>query len=552
MSVQTKAFGGDEGLMNSSKKTAIIVGAGPAGLTAAYELLSRTDITPIVFEASDSIGGISRTDKFEGNRIDIGGHRFFSKSLRVMDWWFNVMPPQSKPSCDDISLNRDVELHKNFTVKPLKSPTAVEQSNRDPEVDDRVMLNRSRLSRILFLRRFFDYPINLSAQTLRNLGIARVWRIGCGYIAAKLAPRKEVNTLEDFLVNQFGYELYCTFFRDYTEKVWGVPCNKISAEWGAQRIKGLSLSKAVLHAIRSALPKRQTDQSQVETSLIERFWYPKLGPGQLWETVADDIRSAGGEIRMNHKVIGLHSDAAQITGVEVLNCITGEKQTISADYVFSSMPIKELVPMIDNQPSASVAAVAEGLQYRDFMSVGVLAKKLQLENNTSHPSVNNIVPDNWIYIQEPDVRVGRLQIFNNWSPYMVADQNSVWVGMEYFANEGDDLWSMDDEAFCQFAVNELATIGVARKEDVLKHVLIRVPKAYPAYFGSYDKFELVRDYLKQFENLFCIGRNGQHRYNNQDHSMLTAMAAVDYLSGDIANRDDVWNVNAESEYHESK
>ncbi len=539
--------------MAESKKTALIIGAGPAGLTAAYELLRHTDVKPIVFEASQSIGGISRTDQFEGNRIDIGGHRFFSKSQRVMDWWFNVMPPQSAPSSDDKILHRDVELVDKCVVLPLDSSEAIECRQRDPEATDRVMLNRSRLSRILFLRKFFDYPISLSGKTLKNLGLTRVMRIGWGYVVAKVAKRKPVRSLEDFLVNQFGYELYCTFFRDYTEKVWGVPCHKLSAAWGAQRIKGLSLSKALLHALKSALPKSsKSDQSKVETSLIERFWYPKLGPGQLWEVVAADLLQAGAEIRMGTKVVGLTTEGDRITGVQVLNPETGEVETILGDYVFSSMPIKELLPALKTQVPQEIADVAAGLQYRDFMTVGVLARKLKLTNDTDRPSVNNIVPDNWIYIQEPDVRVGRLQIFNNWSPYMVADSNTAWVGMEYFANEGDELWSMDDKSFCAFAVKELATIGVVDVDDILKTVLIRVPKAYPAYFGSYEQFDQVKSYLSRFENLFMVGRNGQHRYNNQDHSMLTAMVAVDYISGKIQNRDDVWNVNVEKEYHESK
>ncbi|MHB1461304.1 MAG: NAD(P)/FAD-dependent oxidoreductase [Armatimonadota bacterium] len=539
--------------MAESQKTALIIGAGPAGLTAAYELLRHTDVKPIVFEASQSIGGISRTDQFEGNRIDIGGHRFFSKSQRVMDWWFNVMPPQSAPSRDDKILHREVELVDKCEVLPLDSSEAIESTQRDPEVTDRVMLNRSRLSRILFLRKFFDYPISLSGKTLKNLGMARVMRIGWGYVVAKVAKRKPVRSLEDFLVNQFGYELYCTFFRDYTEKVWGVPCQKLSAAWGAQRIKGLSLSKAILHALKSALPKSsKSDQSKVETSLIERFWYPKLGPGQLWEVVAGDLLQAGAEIRMGTKVVGLTTEGDRVTGVQVLNPETGEVETILGDYVFSSMPIKELLPALKTQVPQEIADVAAGLQYRDFMTVGVLARKLKLTNDTERPSVNNIVPDNWIYIQEPDVRVGRLQIFNNWSPYMVADSNTAWVGMEYFANEGDELWLMDDGSFCQFAVKELAAIGVVDVEDILKTVLIRVPKAYPAYFGSYEQFDQVKSYLSRFENLFLVGRNGQHRYNNQDHSMLTAMVAVDYISGKIQNRDDVWNVNVEKEYHESK
>ena len=535
------------------KQTAIIIGAGPAGLTAAYEFLDKTDIQPIIFEASDAIGGISQTIKYKGNRIDLGGHRFFSKSDVVMNWWMNIMPLQGAPAKDDRLLGREVPLATHAEQREIGASTTTTTPAPDPETADKVMLERSRLSRILFLRKFFDYPVSLSRNTIANLGMARMTKIAFSYLRARLFQIKPVKSLEDFFINQFGTELYNTFFRDYTHKLWGVKCSDISPEWGAQRIKGLSLWKALLHAIKSmTASKSVSEQKQVETSLIEAFLYPKYGPGQLWETVAEQIQQHGAEIHPQMRVIGLLTQDARVTGVEVEHSVTGERRTVTGDYVLSTMPIRDLIQSLRAEVPVEVRRVAEGLSYRDFMTVGVLANKLRLTNNTERKTVNNIVPDNWIYIQEPEVRVGRLQIFNNWSPYMVADPEKAWVGMEYFCAEGDEMWSQPDAEFSRFAIGELAQIGVIAPEDVLDTVVVRVQKAYPAYFGAYNEFATVRQYTDSFENLFLVGRNGMHRYNNMDHSMLTAITAVENIRTGVTSKANLWTVNAEEEYHEAK
>ena len=536
-----------------AKQTALIIGAGPAGLTAAYELLDRTDIHPIVFEASGEIGGISRTARYRGNRMDIGGHRFFSKSDRVMDWWLNILPMQGAPAIDDRLLGREVELATTVTRRKLGAPTAETLPAPDPEQCDDTMLVRSRLSRILFLRKFFDYPVSLSRATITNLGAVRMLKIVAGILYAQCRPIKPVVSLEDFFINRFGRELYQTFFQDYTEKVWGVSCKELPAEWGAQRVKGLSLWKTVLHALKSATGhKSMAQQKEVETSLIESFIYPKFGPGQLWETVAAQVRDAGGEVRLGTRVVGVLTEGRRVTGVEVEDVATGARTTVAGEYLLSSMPLRDLIAAFADPVPADVRRVGAGLPYRDFMTVGVLAKKLLLPNNTSRKTLNNLVPDNWIYVQEPDVRVGRLQLFNNWSPYLVADLNTAWVGMEYFCTEGDAMWRTPDAAFTTFAVGELAKIGVVDPADVLDTTVIRVQKAYPAYFGTYNELPVVRAFTDQFANLFLMGRNGMHRYNNMDHSMLTAMAAVENIISGDSDKSALWSVNAEDDYHEEQ
>jgi protoporphyrinogen oxidase/SAM-dependent methyltransferase len=503
---------------HSSNKIAVIIGAGPAGLTAAFELLEETNIKPIIFEQTEDIGGISKTINYKGNRIDIGGHRFFSKSDRVMQFWLNLFP-----------------------------------IGADPEKQDKVMLIRKRISRILFMRKFFDYPISLTLKTVANLGVFRTFKITLSYIKARIFPIKNEKSLENFLINRFGKELYQTFFKDYTEKVWGVSCDKIRPEWGAQRIKGLSITRAIKHAVKAAVRRDMSvGQKEIETSLISQFLYPKYGPGQLWEEIADIVKSKGGQIHLRHKVVGIEHNGQRVISVKVKNEQTSEVTDIPADYFFSTMPVKDLIEAMGQSVPEEAREVAAGLCYRDFITVGLLVGKLKIKNNTSEKTVNNIVPDNWIYVQEKDVKIGRLQIFNNWSPYMVADTNTVWLGLEYFCNEGDKLWCMEDEEFKKFAAAELAKIGIIEKEDILDSVVIRVEKTYPAYLGSYDRFDIVRNYTDSFVNLFLIGRNGMHRYNNQDHSMLTAMTAVENIVNGITTKDNIWQVNSEEEYHEMK
>jgi protoporphyrinogen oxidase len=517
-------------------KTALLIGAGPAGLTAALEFLRRSDVHPIVLEASHEIGGISRTINHNGNRIDIGGHRFFSKSDRVMNWWMELMPPEA-------SADTQHALRHQNKQRTLKTNS----QGVSPETTDLVMLVRPRKSRIYFLRRFFDYPIKLTADTLRKLGLIRTVKIGFSYLLARLFPRKVEKSLEDFLINRFGRQLYLTFFKSYTEKVWGVPCEAISAEWGAQRIKGLSLTTAVVHFLKKAFSSSRDEaiqQKGTETSLIEKFLYPKYGPGQLWEHAADQIRSHGGEILLGWRATRLFVQGDRITAVEAVSD-SGERRRFPADYVFSTMPVRELIDALDTPIPSEVREVSDGLQYRDFITVGLLVNGLTVREADGGP-----LKDNWIYIQEPDVLVGRLQIFNNWSPYMVADPSKTWIGLEYFCYQTDALWKMADEDLKKFAIAEVEKIGILRAGDVIDAHVVRVPKTYPAYFGTYERFHVIREYLDRYLNLYLVGRNGMHKYNNQDHSMLTAMTAVDNIIAGIEDKENVWSINTEMEYHE--
>jgi protoporphyrinogen oxidase len=519
-------------------KTALLIGAGPAGLTAALEFLRRSDVHPIVLEASHEIGGISRTIRHNGNRIDIGGHRFFSKSDRVMNWWMDLMPPEA-------SADTQHALRHQNKSRSLRTGDA----GPTPETTDLVMLVRPRKSRIYFLRRFFDYPIKLTADTLGKLGLVRTFKIGVSYLLARIFPRKVEKSLEDFLVNRFGRQLYLTFFKSYTEKVWGVPCESISAEWGAQRIKGLSLTTAILHFLKKAFASRKDEaiqQKGTETSLIEKFLYPKYGPGQLWEHAADQIREQGGEILLGWRATRLFVEGDAITAVEAVSD-TGQRRRFDADYVFSTMPVRELVDAMDTPIPSDVREVSDGLQYRDFITVGLLVDHLTVREADGGP-----LKDNWIYIQEPDVLVGRLQIFNNWSPYMVADPSKTWIGLEYFCYQTDALWKMADEDLKKFAIAEVEKIGILRASDVTDAHVVRVPKTYPAYFGTYDRFHVIREFLDHFHNLYLVGRNGMHKYNNQDHSMLTAMTAVDNIIAGVRDKDNVWSINTEMEYHEEE
>ena len=540
-------------MSQKDQKTAIIIGAGPAGLTAAYEMLDKTDIKPIIYEATDYIGGISKTVNYKGNRIDIGGHRFFSKSDRVMNWWQNILPLQGAPAKDDKAVGREVPLSKECLRRPIGSKEPEKCEAPDPEETDEVMLNRSRLSRIFFLRKFFDYPVSLNYNTFANLGIKRAVKIGLGYIKSSLHKIDEENSLEDFFINRFGVELYHTFFKDYTEKVWGVKCSDIAADWGAQRIKGLSIKKAVSHAIKKSFTRDSSiSQKNVETSLIGQFMYPKHGPGQMWEKVAELVEENGGEIHHKHRAVGVEADGNNINSIKIRNEETGEVETVTGDYFFSTMPVRDLINSFESDVPSDVQEVAQGLMYRDFITVGLLLNKMKIKNETKNKTINNVVPDNWIYIQERDVKIGRLQIFNNWSPYMVADEDNVWIGLEYFCNEGDDMWNMSDKEFADFAIDELAKIDIIEKKDVLDNIVIHVQKTYPAYFGTYDRFDVVRKFTDSFENLFLIGRNGMHRYNNMDHSMLTAMKAVENIMNGVTSKDNLWKVNAEEEYQEEK
>jgi protoporphyrinogen oxidase len=524
---------------NRPTRYAVIIGAGPAGLTAAYELLTRTSIVPIVLEQSDQIGGLSRTVNYKGNRLDIGGHRFFSKSQRVINWWLQMLPLQSG-------------LGKTLRIT-YQRQSALLHSAKDsvpPRDPDKVMLIRDRQSRIYFKGKLFDYPISLTADTLRKLGLLQSLRIAWSYMCSQMFLIPNEKNLEEFLINRFGRELYFVFFKNYTEKVWGVPCKEIDAAWGAQRIKALSLTKMAVHNLRRLLAPGPIESipENCETSLIEQFMYPRLGPGQMWEEVARRIKALGGDILTRWQINQItHTNSRHVMAVTATDSHTGQSRRFNADYVFSTMPVQELVHAMVPSAPASVCEVANGLKYREFITVGILCKRLALRKSSECT-----LKDNWIYIQEPGMLAGRLQIFNNWSPAMVADPSTVWVGLEYFCDEGDKLWRSTDSELAEIAKGELVTMGILAPADVLDATVVRAAKAYPAYFGSYNRFSEIQSWADCFENLFLIGRNGMHRYNNQDHSMLTAMIAVDNIVAGIRSRANLWALNTEQEYQEER
>ncbi|MBR7092991.1 MAG: NAD(P)/FAD-dependent oxidoreductase [Clostridia bacterium] len=513
-------------------KQAIVIGAGPAGLTAAYELVNRSaDWQVTVLEAQDAVGGISKTVCVDGNRMDLGGHRFFSKDPQVVELWKRLLAPQGAPSLDDALLGR---------------PSRLTQGGPDPSAQDEVLLTRRRVSRIYYKRNFFDYPISMSWKTLRRMGFFTTMRAGCSYLAACLHKRRE-NSLEDFYINRFGRVLYRMFFEGYTEKLWGRHPRDISADWGAQRVKGLSI-RAVLRDIWDKWTGRKN--RHVETSLIEEFYYPKYGPGQMWETMAEQIRLKGGQIRSGCPVVGVVPEGE---GARILFTEQGQTRTVWADAVFSSMPLCDLARALGDALPPSARDVAVALPYRDVVTVGLLVDRLALKNDTDIPTLGDVVPDCWIYVQDTGVKLGRIQIFNNWSPYLVKDPlKTVWLGLEFFCREGDDFWNMPQQQCVDQAVRELVSMGVlAQDAAVLDAHRERVSKAYPAYFDSYGRIDQLISQLNAFPFLYCIGRNGQHRYNNMDHSMVTAMRAVQLLLTGEKDRTVLWNVNVEQEYHET-
>ena len=513
-------------------KKAVIIGAGPAGLTAAYELLDRSeDIEVVVLEETEKFGGISRTVEYHGNRMDMGGHRFFSKVPEVNEWWDKMLPRQGKPSYDDIVLKRSSSLASD---------------GPDPEMVDRVMLRRNRISRIFFNGKFFDYPITLKVETFTNMGLGTTIVAGFSYIKAMIFKRRE-NSLEDFYVNRFGKKLYSMFFEHYTANLWGRHPSEIDPSWGAQRVKGVSIMAVLANAFKK---KSGKTGGKVETSLIEEFSYPKLGPGQLWDVTASEIEKKGGTIITGARVVKINKAGDHLTGVTYEK--DGKSVTLEGDYIISSMPIKDLVAGMNDVP-ADPARIAAGLPYRDYMTLGVLIPHLNLENKTKVKTIGNIVPDNWVYVHDRNVLMGRFQIYNNWSPYLVKDiDHTVWMGLEYFCNEGDSMWSMSDDEFAKMAIKEMVKINLIDEEkEVLDYHVERVKKAYPAYFDTYDEMDKLVDYLNSIDNLFCVGRNGQHRYNNIDHSMCTSFETVKNILSGTRDRSNVWSVNTEKEYHES-
>jgi len=517
------------------KKKVVIIGAGPAGLTAGYELMKQSDeYEVIILEASDAIGGISRTVKYNGNRMDIGGHRFFSKDKQVTKWWENLMPLQGKPAYDDKCLC----IKKNIA-----------NQGPDPEKEDRVMLLRQRVSRIYYNKKFFDYPISMKMQTIKNMGFLTTVIAGFSYLKSCIIKKKDTS-LENFYINRFGKVLYGMFFEGYTEKLWGRHPSKISADWGAQRVKGLSIIAIIKDMFSKLIPSK--NGRKVETSLIEEFVYPKFGPGQLWEITAQEFEKMGGKLYKNSEVVKINVAEGKLKSVTYSS--EGKDVELEADFFISSMPVRDLMAAWEGEEvPENVNRVAKGLPYRDFVTVGVLVDKMKIKNMTELKTLNNIVPDCWIYVQDTSVKLGRIQIFNNWSPYMVKDINkTVWIGLEYFCDEDDEFWNMNEDDCAKMAIHELVKIGVIDKKDVLDFHREKVKKAYPAYFDTYKELDVVIKFLNEHDNLFCVGRNGQHRYNNMDHSMVTSFEAVKNIIGGVKTKDNIWSVNTDTEYHEEK
>ena len=531
--------------METTRARVVIVGAGPAGLTAAHELAAAGLNDVVVLEATGEVGGLARSVNYKGNRIDIGGHRFFSKSDWVMDWWLKTLPLAAPAaSAEEEVAERQAPARITYRGKWRELYAAATAR----ESDEEVMLVRNRLSRIYFDGKFFDYPLKANLDTAAKLGLASCVAYAASYAWARIVPRRPERSLEDFFINRFGRRLYLRFFKEYTEKVWGLPCDSISAEWGAQRVKSLSIGKALLHAARKLLGGGADGLGAAEqTSLIERFLYPKYGPGLMWEVTAARLRERGVRISFGETVDRIQHDGGRIVAVETLDA-GGQRRSYQAEAFISTMPVRDLVFGMAPQPPRGAREIATGLQYRDFVIVGLLYKRLLPSRAGRGPL--NLVPDNWIYVQEPGVKVGRLQIFNNWSPYLVSDPATVWLGMEYFCSEGDALWTMQDAQLKELARAEMQALKLASPGDQLDSVVIRMPKAYPGYFGTYARFGELRHYLDGFANLYLVGRNGMHRYNNQDHSMLSAKRAAEAILAGSVDKAPIWDVNIGDDYHE--
>ncbi len=473
-------------MQENNPKKVVIIGAGPAGLTAAYQLC-KENVESVVLEKDTVVGGISRTVNYKGYLFDIGGHRFFTKVKAVDDMW------------------REVLGEKKF-------------------------LRRSRLSRIYYNKKFFYYPLK-ATNALLGLGIFNSFLMLGSYVKAQMFPIKNEVSFEDWISNRFGRRLFNTFFKTYTEKVWGIPCNEISADWAAQRIKGLSLIETIKNAILSSQPK---DKNDIIKTLIDAFDYPEKGPGQMWEMVAESIQKQGSELKMNSGVEGVLWQKGKVTALEI--DVDGKKETVAGTDFISSMPIQELVRKMDPPPPDEILHAADRLGYRDFLTVSLIVNKPDL------------FQDNWIYIHDSAVKVGRIQNFKNWSPQMVPDPNKTCLGLEYFCFEGDGLWTSSDEDLVKLATKELGLLGLVDPNDVEDGAVVRMPKAYPIYDSVYvEAVNTIREFLAGLGNLYPVGRNGMHKYNNQDHSMLTAMLSVKNILG--ANYD-VWEVNVDNEYHE--
>ncbi|MBQ8636155.1 FAD-dependent oxidoreductase [bacterium] len=486
--------------MNKDKiKKAIILGGGPAGLAAAYELIEKdSNIQPIIIEKLPCVGGISRTVYSGKLGVDIGGHRLHTHDKYIESIWLKFLSLQNAPSVDDIAANRKIDY-----------PTI----GKNPNESNDVMLIRNRFSSIIYNSKFFPYPLKIDFNNFKKLGILTSFKAGFSYLKSSIFKRKETN-LEDFMVNRFGKVLYEIFFKDYTKKLWGVDASQLSNEWGDQRIRKLSLMKTVLNSFLSSFKFLKFKK---EKSLIDKFYYPKFGCSQLWDLMAEYIANKGGKIILNAEFVDFSCNLDNILSVKYKDS-NGCVQEINADYVLSSIPISDLIKAID--VPLNIKQNALNLPYRDYILVSMYSNELNLKNYTDYKTVNNVTPDNWIYLQERDAIAGRIQIMNNWSPYLVEDfENKYLVSLEYFANVGDDLWSKTDDELISIALLECKKYNLFKATSVIKSMVIREQKAYPAYHGSHKNIDSIRNHIAKYKNLYLIGRNGQHKYCNMDEAM---------------------------------
>ncbi len=514
------------------KRIAVIIGGGPAGLSFAYSLLKNTNnIKPIVIEECDCLGGLSKTMNHNNNGIDIGPHRFFTRNDEVFQLWNELLEIQDSPAADDKILNRF----------PASNCGAA-----NPEEQDNIFLKRKRFSRIYYNNHFIDYPIKLNPAIFKALGLKKTFLAGLSYLKSCTKKRKE-NNLENFMINRFGKVLYQLFFENYTEKVWGIHPNSISKEWGEQRIKKIS----ILNVIKDTLLTNLKIKFNKETSLIDEYYYPKYGSSQMYNLMAEKIKEMGGDIILNGKVNKIIKNCNSIERIEYVDTQTNEIKTLTGNYFISSMPIKDLIINMNEVPD-EVSEIAKNLPYRDFILVNFILNKLNLKNNTKYPTINNIAPDSWVYLQDTGIKAGRLNIMNNFSPYIINDfKNDIVVSLEYFCTENDEFWNKTDKEIIDFATNELILSSIADKSDIKGIKCFKIKKAYPAYFGSYSQFNKIQDYINTIDNLYCIGRNGQHKYNNMDHSVLSGITAAKII---INNTDKalLWEVNTDKIYQEIK
>ena len=511
-------------------KRVVIIGAGPSGLSAAYHLLKNTKkFEVIILEEDKNVGGISKTILYHGNRMDLGGHRFFTKNSKINELWKSLLPPQNKPSYDDIILNNKKEYPK---------------VGNDPEKDKKVFLKRKRVSRIYYHKKFFDYPVNLSFKTIKNLGIKDMLISGFSYLKSVIKKLPEDN-LENFYINRFGRKLYEIFFRDYTEKLWGISPNKIDFSWGSQRVKKISISEVLVDYFKRLFKIKNKKQ---QVSLINSFFYPKYGPGQMYEEMSIKIKEMGGILKLNSKVIKINKRNGKIVSVTYKE--NDKIKKINLDYLVSSMPIKDLVNDMSNVPK-NIKKIGTNLPYRDFLTIGLILDKLKIKNDSKIKTINDMIPDTWIYVQSREVKLGRIQVFNNWSPYLVRDKKTISLGLEYFCLENDSFWNMDDSDLKEYARCELIKMGIIdESSSIFDYHVERVKKAYPAYFGSYKNFPKVKEYLNNINNLYCIGRNGMHRYNNMDHSIESGIVCANNIINNIIDKENIWSTNTDTDYYE--